>query len=107
MNKQNISLIVFVLGLFCQSLSNAESNREIHFNQVGEIVYIDVEGGFWGIETAQGRYIAQNLPAMLQKKALKVRFDYILPKKKFVGIHMWGQYINLYRIEVVACAETN
>ncbi len=65
----------------------------------GTIVYIELEGGFFGIITDDGKkYTPNNLPRDFQKEGLKVRFNGKL-NHDLVSIHMWGTLIEILNIE--------
>ena len=78
----------------------AKGNDEIR-NMTGTIVYNEIEGGFYGIKTDDGKkYNPINLDAPFRKDGLRVKFD-ANPKKGMVGIHMWGEYIEIIHIEAL------
>ena len=67
----------------------------------GVIVYNEIEGGFYGILTDDGKkYNPINLDDSFKKAGLRVRFDANV-KKDMVGIHMWGQYVEILKIEKI------
>ena len=78
----------------------ATDNDEIR-NMTGVIVYNEIEGGFYGIITDDGKkYNPINLDDSFKKAGLRVRFDANV-KKDMVGIHMWGQYVEILKIEKI------
>lgn len=78
----------------------AEGDDEIR-NMIGTIVYNEIEGGFYGIMTDDGKkYNPINLDAPFRKDGLRVRFD-ANQKKGMVGIHMWGEYVEIIHIETL------
>jgi len=75
-----------------------EDNGEIR-NMTGTVVFHEIEGGFYGIEADDGKkYNPINLDESFRKDGLRVKFDANL-KKGMVGIHMWGEYVVVLRIE--------
>lgn len=64
----------------------------------GKVVYLDLSGGFWGIETEDGEKLnpSSGLPASFQKEGLKVSVAY-KPSNAF-SIHMWGKNVDLVDI---------
>ena len=83
-----------------------EGNDEIR-NATGTIVYNEIEGGFYGIRADDGKkYNPVNLDPSFRKDGLRVRFDANL-KKGMVGIHMWGEYVEILRIEKLTATESN
>lgn len=78
----------------------ADDNGEIR-NMTGTIVFNEIEGGFYGIKTDDGKkYNPINLDAPFRKDGLRVKFD-ANPKKGMVGIHMWGEYVEIIHIETL------
>jgi hypothetical protein len=78
----------------------ADDNDEIR-NMTGTIVYNEIEGGFYGIKSDDGKkYNPINLDAPFRKDGLRVKFD-ANPKKGMVGIHMWGEYVEIIHIETL------
>jgi hypothetical protein len=61
----------------------------------GKVVFVDLSGGFWGIEAEDGRqYCPVNgIPSRFRKKGLQVSAS-ISPAQS-TGIFMWGEYVNL------------
>lgn len=81
-----------------QTARTAAENDEIK-NMTGTIVYHEIEGGFYGIEADDGKkYNPVNLDESFRKDGLRVKFDAKL-KKGMVGIHMWGEYVQILKIE--------
>ncbi len=79
-------------------LSNGPANP-VSFT--GSITYIEVEGGFYGITANDGRkFLPIHLPEMLKQAGTLVSVEAV-PAKATVGIHMWGEYIELQRISVL------
>lgn len=70
------------------------------------VTYITLEGGFYGLQTQSGqRYIPSNLAAQFKKHGLAV---HITAKKQVgrLGIHMWGEYIDIINIRALPCQPT-
>lgn len=68
---------------------------------VGTVVFVELEGGFYGIVADDGaRYIPRNLPMEFQQDGLRVRFRARI-LKEVATIYMWGQPIELLHIELV------
>ena len=65
----------------------------------GTVRYIDIEGGFYGIETDEGvKLDPVNLPADFQKDGVRVRVQ-VEPLKDRISIHMWGKLVRIVSIE--------
>ncbi|OUD14961.1 hypothetical protein [Thioflexithrix psekupsensis] len=78
----------------------AESEETLHFN--GKITYVDVEGGFYGITADDGRrFMPTNLPDKFKQAELAVAVQAVIAED-VIGIHMWGQSIELLQIDVLS-----
>ncbi len=70
------------------------------FTDIGQVKYIDLEGGFYGIVGSNGNYDPINLPKEYMVDGLwvmiqaQVLYDY-------ASIHMWGTLIRIYKIEKI------
>jgi len=71
----------------------------------GTVTYVDLEGGFYGITAAGGRYLPVNLPAEYQQDGLRVRFvaDVL---EDTVTLQQWGTPVELVEIEVADTRRT-
>jgi len=99
--------VVICLGLIaalgsCQYPS-ADSGREVDSKTgatsiqavTGTVRYIDVEGGFYGIVTDDGRKLDPvNLPQEFQKDGLRIRAR-VEPLQQRVSIRMWGTPVRI------------
>lgn len=95
--KVSHRLFLILLGLVFSGVSAAQSPN-VPFNFAGKIVYLEMEGGFYGIVSSEGqKYLATNLPRMLQQTNLRVRGKAVL-QANTLGIHQWGEYIQLLDI---------
>ncbi|MEN6338144.1 MAG: hypothetical protein ABFE01_28135 [Phycisphaerales bacterium] len=65
----------------------------------GTVRHIDVEGGFYGIETDDGLKLDPvNLPADFQQDGVRVRVT-VEPLKDRISFHMWGKLVRIVAIE--------
>ena len=77
---------------------SANKNDEIR-NLKGTVVFQELEGGFYGIEADDGKkYNPINLNKQYQKDGLRIKFDAKV-KRGMIGIHMWGEYVEILKIE--------
>ncbi|MCP4698499.1 MAG: hypothetical protein GY862_16855 [Gammaproteobacteria bacterium] len=73
------------------------------FESFGNIVYVPVEGGFYGIvDDAGAKYNPRNLPEVFQQEGLRVRIKAKL-LGGMMGFHMWGRYIDIISIVPTNC----
>lgn len=64
----------------------------------GEVVFIEIEGGFYGIADQNGqKYLPSNLPDILKQNGLKVRGTAQLKSGK-LGFKQWGKMIDIIEI---------
>lgn len=64
----------------------------------GEVVFVEIEGGFYGIVDQNGqKYLPSNLPDILKQNGLKVRGNAQLKSGK-LGFKQWGKMIDIIEI---------
>lgn len=68
---------------------------------VGTMVYQDLEGGFWGIETDDGdKYKpVSDLPESTKQKGQRVEAD--VERVQVMGIAMWGKAVKVNEIKAL------
>lgn len=75
----------------------AGEEKVLQFN--GKIVHVPIEGGFFGIVADDGRkFDPRNLPEAFRRDGTPVRVT-ARPLKGVVGFHMWGEIVEIERIE--------
>ena len=68
----------------------------------GTVRFIDLEGGFYGIETDSGRKLDPvNLRSEFEQDGLRVRFR-VRMVKEVMTIHQWGTPVEILEMEAVA-----
>jgi hypothetical protein len=68
---------------------------------IGTVVFVPLEGGFYGIVGEDGRrYDPINLADSLRKDGLKVRIK-ALSVEHGASFHMWGQRIEIVEISIL------
>lgn len=72
------------------------------FTLIGKVIYIPLEGGFYGIEerVTGNKYLPVNLPTAFQQAGIEVQVQ-ANKVKDISGIHMWGEYIYIQTIEPI------
>lgn len=78
-----------------RSGEQATAAREV----TGTIRFVDLEGGFYGIETDEGaRLDPVNLPAEFRKDGLRIR-AHVERVRDQVSFRMWGSLVRITAIE--------
>lgn len=73
--------------------------NENDYTHKGTVRYIQVEGGFYGIEGDDGqKYDPVNLSKEFQKDGLRIAFSFN-DKKDIMSVHMWGKIIEITKIK--------
>jgi hypothetical protein len=93
-----IIFLTFLLTGVCISIYGAGSaQNEISF--VGEIRWISLEGGFFGLVAEDGRkFFPVNLPQEFKKEGLKIKVKGNI-KKGIATVQMWGVPFEIHEIE--------
>lgn len=67
----------------------------------GKVVYQAAEGGFWGLEDAQGKkWRVVNMPPDLQKNGLNVQAE-AQAEANTVSIFMWGKPVTITNYKIL------
>jgi hypothetical protein len=79
-------------------IDNTSDSRRM---KTGKVTRVQIEGGFWGIIGDDGtKYDPINLPEEYKKNGLPVRFE-VKNREGMASIHMWGQIVEIIKIENV------
>jgi hypothetical protein len=72
------------------------------FEASGVVKYLNLEGGFWAIETAEGGLdaVRPGIPSEFRVVGLNVKLTYTIAHG-WVSSHMWGTLINIVTIEEI------
>ena len=93
-----ICTALIVLALLSQSCSTDFGDNIVG---TGTVVYISIEGGFYGIKADDGKaYDPMNLPAEFRKDGLRVRFE-AKELKGAASFHMWGIIVEIVHIQAL------
>jgi inhibitor of cysteine peptidase len=69
------------------------------FVSTGTVVFLSLEGGFYGIKGDDGRnYDPMNLPEDFRKNGLRIRFEAKTLTDR-AGFHMWGKIVEIKNVE--------
>lgn len=91
---------LLIAGLFLPVCLSACADDETLIDQTGKVLFIALEGGFYGIQGDDGKnYDPVNLPPAFQKHDLLVRFT-ARERKDKVSIHQWGAIVEIITIEL-------
>ena len=102
MNLLRKPIILTLIAVLCLAFfivtTNIDSAQTQPLSFQGTITYLDFEGGFWGIVSADGKhYDPLNLAAKFQQEGLRVQVQAIV-KDEMVSTHMWGTIIEITAI---------
>lgn len=93
-----ISFASVLTGVCISSLRAGSAEDEISF--VGEVRWISVEGGFFGLVAEDGKkFFPLNLPEEFKKEGLKIKVKGNI-KKGIATVQMWGAPFEIHEIEV-------
>lgn len=96
MNNKLLTLSIALL-LFIIIFSGCINQKEIESN--GKVVYVDLEGGFYGIVADNGqKYKPVNLDEEFKEDGLFIHFKARAAQNQ-TNIHMWGKLIYILEIE--------
>ncbi len=87
-------LLVAVTITQCNDLTSSQ-DAELYFE--GEVTYMEIEGGFWAIETSDETYEPTNLPSEFQKDGLDVTVSANI-EENMGSIRMVGPIIRIVDI---------
>lgn len=87
-------LLVAVTITQCNDLKSSQ-DAELYFE--GEVTYMEIEGGFWAIETSDETYEPTNLPSEFQKDGLDVTVSANI-EENMGSIRMVGPIIRIVDI---------
>ncbi|MCX6088883.1 MAG: hypothetical protein NTX88_00620 [Candidatus Atribacteria bacterium] len=103
MKRKNELIIVLVSSLIFSLLAGGCALLNLpssSFILNGTVLYVDLEGGFYGINGDDGqRYDPANLPADFKKDGLRIHFEARI-KSNQENTHMWGKSIEIVSIVV-------
>ena len=109
MNKLYLFLLIFCLAFQSCNLTMSQAKDPAKPNDAadlvsfeGEVVRIRLEGGFWGIVTADGQKYdpIAGFEDKYKIEGLKVKGK-IRFKKGMVHFHMWGKLVEIVEIEII------
>jgi hypothetical protein len=93
-----ISLAFLLTGACIANFGTSGAQDEISF--VGEVRWISIEGGFFGLVAEDGRkFFPLNVPQEFKKEGLKIRVKGNI-KKGIATVQMWGAPFEIREIEV-------
>jgi hypothetical protein len=92
-----ISLTFLLTGAWISIYGSGSAQDEISF--VGEVRWIPLEGGFFGLVAEDGRrFFPLNLPQEFKKEGLKIKVKGNI-KKGIATVQMWGAPFEIHEIE--------
>ncbi|MBM4160711.1 MAG: hypothetical protein FJ217_06400 [Ignavibacteria bacterium] len=92
-----VALVLFAVG--CTALGSCINEDEDTVKLTGTVIYVSLEGGFYGIRGDDGKnYDPVNLSEEFRKEGLRIRFE-ARELKGQVSVHMWGVLIEIVSIQ--------
>lgn len=86
--------ILFTAVLIVAATLGGCKDRPAGVSDTGTVVFLSLEGGFFGIVDDHGRHWdPSNLPEEFKADSLRVRFEAIVTDRP--TFHMWGRTIEL------------
>lgn len=104
--KMVVMIMVISLSLGLNTLAKPGYAIDLkspdEFTLIGKVVYIPLEGGFYGIEerATGNKYLPLNLPESFQQAGIEVKVQ-ANKAKDIRGVHMWGEYIHIQTVELI------
>jgi len=90
-----VNLFIAICLFVFATCASCAPTQEISFK--GNVTYVNLEGGFWGILSDDGKkYDPINLPEEYKREGLRVQVAAVV--KNVVSIHMWGAVIEITAI---------
>jgi hypothetical protein len=87
--------VAFLLA--CGCTTSVENPNEV--SGAGTVVYIDLEGGFYGIIASDGsEYLPLNLPVQYQENGISVVFEGVIREDMYT-IQQWGTPLDITTIQ--------
>ena len=82
------------------TINNDDGDTDVYFVQSqGTVLWIPIEGGFWGIESIDGHdYEVLNLPRKFQHHGMRVAFSGRVHPEA-ASMYMWGEVLEIHKIE--------
>ena len=91
------SFITVAFILSCGCTIPSENPNEVSGS--GTVVYIDLEGGFYGIISSDGaEYLPLNLPVEYQENGISVVFEGVIREDMYT-IQQWGTPLDITAIQ--------
>ncbi|PAU93081.1 hypothetical protein CK503_12995 [Aliifodinibius salipaludis] len=87
-------LLIAVTITQCNNI-NSTPDTDLHFE--GEVTYMELEGGFWAVQTDEETYEPTNLPSEFQKDGLEVTVSANI-EENMGSIRMVGPIIRIVDI---------
>lgn len=110
-------LSVFLLGCNTNDIQTAENgqfattkksnnlNQEKMLWQQGKIIYLDFEGGFYGIVTEAGnKYLPMSMPKEFLQSGAIIKFKGKIIKD-MMSIRQWGQPFEINEIKLIKAGQ--
>ena len=99
MTFSSFKLLFLLLSFIVIGCTTAVPHEQDTDMITGKIIYVELEGGFYGIDAGESKKLFPlNLGEAFRKDELKIRFSYRLAKKATTTV-MWGTPVEILHIE--------
>jgi hypothetical protein len=93
------AFVLVALLVWCTAVYSCATVHGDKMNATGTVVFLPIEGGFYGIQGDDGKkYDPANLPDEFRKDGLRIRYE-VKEVKGRAGVHMWGTIVEIVHIE--------
>lgn len=92
-------LVISYINMHDETEDKEEISNFVDVTGTGTVVYLNFEGGFWGIiGDDEGHYDPVNLDPKFKVKGLRVYFKAKIRHDLF-SFHMWGKIVEILKIQ--------
>lgn len=97
-----VRLIIIITLSFGILLGCSKQNPVNYESGSGQVIYINLEGGFYGIKTDDGKNLEPiNLSEEFKIDGIRISFNY-KPRTDLASFRMWGTIVELSEIKRIS-----
>ena len=100
-NSVMLFFAMFIIVLSHSSCTVNEVDRRTQYVTLGTVVYVDIEGGFYGIiDDNDINLDPVNLPETFKVDGLRVHLEFVILDEQ-ESVHQWGTLIEIIDVEPI------